>query len=149
VRQPVRQAQISGSGVSVGLVNRPLGPFSVPLLRRILACVSKLKLGGIICGVIAGCALLFLIGGIFWENVTAVSVRFVNNTSATVTLPDCGTDIASFNPGQESSLPVASDRPGRCTVDNADQGTIIGCITMPAAVNAWTVIRLSDTHACG
>jgi hypothetical protein len=107
-----------------------------------------LKLGGIVLGAIAGCAVLVLLGAIFWQNGTAVSVRFVNDTHIAVTLPDCSTDLASLNPGQESSLPIASDRPDQCTVDNSDQGTIIGCITMPATVSTRTIIRLSDIHPC-
>jgi hypothetical protein len=110
--------------------------------------VSRLKLGGIIIGAVAGCALLALVGVIFWENATTVSVEFVNDTHVAVSLPDCSTDIADLNPGQRSTLPVASDRPDQCTDDNSYQGTIIGCITMPSSVNAQTIIRLSKTHPC-
>jgi hypothetical protein len=89
-----------------------------------------------------------LIGAIFWENATAVSVQFVNDTHVAVSLPDCSTDLAQINPGQRATLPVASDRPNQCTVDNSNQGTTIGCITMPSSVNAQTIIRLSDNHPC-
>lgn len=110
--------------------------------------VSRLRLGGIIVGAIAGCALLALVGVIFWENATAVSVEFVNDTHVAVDLPDCSTDLASLSPGQHATLPVASDHPNQCTVDNSYQGKVIGCITMPASLHVHTVVRLSQTHPC-
>jgi hypothetical protein len=95
-----------------------------------------------------GAAVLVVLVAAIWENSTAVTVRFVNDTGASVSLPDCSTDLAFIGPNQAAKLPVASDRPDQCTVDNTQKETVIGCITMPASVSAHTTIRLSKTHPC-
>jgi len=97
-------------------------------------------------------ALLFgsleLVG--FVEEQQAVQVTFVNDTTIPVSLPDCSTDIAPIGAGQTAKLPVASDHPNDCTVDNSLHGTIVRCVTMPRNVVAGVVIviRLSQIHTC-
>jgi hypothetical protein len=82
------------------------------------------------------------------EDVRAVPVTFVNDTSVVVALPDCSTDIAQISIGESVHLPVAPDHPSECTIDDAMGGTVMGCITMPKVVLANTVIRLSTNHHC-
>lgn len=106
------------------------------------------KWGGITLGALVGTALLALLVAIIWEDTTAVSVRFGNDTGVPVSLPDCSTDLAFIGANQTATLPVASDRPNQCTVDNTNKETVMGCITMPTSVNAGTTIRLSKTHPC-
>lgn len=84
----------------------------------------------------------------FIVDVTAIEVRFVNDTGMVVVLPDCSTDLAQIDAHQSAMLPVASDHPSQCTVDDAYRGRIIGCVTMPHPIQTTTVIRLSDNHPC-
>lgn len=102
----------------------------------------------IVTAAVVGSALLVFLGAIIFQDSTAASVRFVNDTGIAVALPDCSTDLVSLDAGQGANVPIASDRPVQCTVDNLYKGTIIGCVTMPHTTNARTVIRLSHTHPC-
>jgi hypothetical protein len=110
--------------------------------------VRWLKWAGIAMGSLVGAAVLVLLVAIIWENSTAVSVQFVNDTGVPVSLPDCSTDLAFIGTNQTAKLSVASVRPDQCTVDNTDKETVIGCITMPTSISAETTIRLSKTHPC-
>ena len=108
------------------------------------------KWAGIAVGAVLGAALLALLVVVVWEDATAVSVQFVNDTGVAVTLSDCSTDFAAIAAGQTATLQVASDHPKECAVVDTTHkgGKVIGCVTMPSPLHSGAIIRLSKTHRC-
>lgn len=91
--------------------------------------------------------LLFTVGFLV-NSATATKVTFINDRPQAVTLPDCSTDIATIQAGLRVRLPVASDHPHECTVDDSKRHVILGCITLPDKLRAQVVIRMSEIHPC-
>lgn len=105
---------------------------------RVLAIAASLVVG------LVG----FLMVMAFWFDTTAVTVKFVNDTKLYVALPDCSTDIAEIAAGSTARLPVASDTPRECHIDDAMRGTTVGCITLPRVILPSSVVLLSSRHRC-
>jgi hypothetical protein len=87
-------------------------------------------------------------GGFLVNSLTATEVTFINDRPQAVTLPDCSTDIAMIPAGQTVRLPVASDHPHDCTVDDSERDVILGCVTLPDKLRGQVVVRLSESHPC-
>ena len=82
----------------------------------------------------------------FWIDLSATNIAFVNDTPRAVTLPDCSTDIATIPAGRPVELPIASDHPAKCTVDDAS--AVVRCVTLPKRLTSDVVIRISETQRC-
>ena len=83
---------------------------------------------------------------IFWIDLSAINVTFVNNTPSAVTLPDCSTDIATIPAGRLVELPIASDHPAKCTVDEGS--AVVGCVALPKRLASDVLTRISEAQRC-
>ena len=86
----------------------------------------------------------------------SVSVRFVNDTTHSVILTDCGPGLQPIDPGQTSIINVYTNTL-ECTFAVLPPGVnqeANGCIAMPSRLIADTVVRISDakpisrSHPC-
>ena len=103
---------------------------------------------GIVAGLLVALVVLVVYAAAFWFDVTATNVTFVNDTGRSVIISDCSTDLVAIKAGATVKVPIAADHSSECTVDDAGQGRVIGCVAVPASLQRSTVIRLSDNHPC-
>ena len=93
---------------------------------------------------------------VVWSQVSSVPVTFVNDTSQTVIIPDCGSDLTQIEPGQSTDLSLKTNS-RHCTVDRPRGGNevILGCLDLPSPLTPHSVFRVSDarsvsrTNPCG
>ena len=81
---------------------------------------------------------------VFWASNRSLAVNFVNDTSQTVNIPDCGPDLTQIDAGQTVTLSVYENT-RTCTVDGNLQGNeaIVGCVHLPSPLTNGLTIRIS------
>jgi|SRR5450756_2227667 len=99
-------------------------------------------------GVLIAAGALVIGVAVVWEDTTAVSVTFVNDSQQGVILPDCGTDLVSISPHETVQIPIATDHPKQCSVDtsNGTGRNSTTCLAMPTRLDSKTIIRISGAR---
>jgi hypothetical protein len=100
-------------------------------------------------GTLAVLAVAAFIAVFVYSSVDSVSVRFVNDTGTTVSLPDCGPDITTV--AATTSLVINVFQPtAYCSIDvqgPAGSEVVGGCLKMPTPLANGDVVHVSKaTH---
>jgi hypothetical protein len=107
-----------------------------------------------------GVAVVVLVAAIatavIWSHMDSVPVQFVNDSTESVIIPDCGSDLAQIGAGQSAVLSV-NKQSQHCSVDGMRGGNeaVVGCLTLPSPLAANAVVHISDakpvtrSHPCG
>ena len=80
-----------------------------------------------------------------YSSVNSVSVTFINDTTRSVVLPDCGPDILTV--AAKTSLVVNVFQPSAyCSIDvaGATDEIVGGCLRMPSPLQNGDVVRISQ-----
>jgi hypothetical protein len=85
---------------------------------------------------------------VVWSHVNSVPVKFVNDSTESVILPDCGPDLEQLAPGQTAIINVYQQT-HTCSIDGARAGNeaVVGCLVLPSPLEANAVVRISEARA--